>query len=42
MGGLAILSALERNGLQRITLHVLPAQGGFLAAYSGEKQPHLS
>ena len=35
-GGLAILSALERSRLNRVALHVLPAQGGFLAAYSGK------
>lgn len=35
-GGLAVLSALERSQLLRVALHALPAQGGFMAAYSGE------
>ena len=36
-GGLAALSALESSRLRRVALHALPAQGGFLAAYSGER-----
>jgi hypothetical protein len=37
-GGLAALTALERGPMQRVLLQGLPAQGGFVAAYSGACQ----
>ena len=39
-GGAALLAALERGPLARAALLPLPAQGGFLAAYSGAPTGH--